>query len=232
MKNIERLVYGIALTAAIYFAAVLLSPLIKINNAFITKSFITYVILFSLSALAILLMKKHLRYSISMPKFKLMLRPVVITLMSYVGLSLLLSFIAKLSGAPQGEVHPAIRLHPLQFLCFIVLAASIAEEILFRGFFLNLLAPFKQKGIRILNRKISLSVMISALLFGLAHLSLISYGYSAYFLIRTIVFTSSIGLIAGYYQEKYNNNAYAIVVHMTSNLLGMLPLLLMALYKI
>lgn len=97
------------------------------------------------------------------------------------GIFSFLSLLANLIGVSRGEVHPAIKLNPVQFLLFVVIAASIAEELLFRGFLLNLLAPLKQRGIKILNRKISLSVMISALLFGLAHLSLASFGYSPYF---------------------------------------------------
>lgn len=55
-------------------------------------------------------------------------------------------------------------------------------------------------------------------MFGLAHLSLISLGVSFALILRTLVFAICIGLIAGYYQEKYNNNAYAIIVHMAGNL--------------
>lgn len=229
MKNTERLLYGIAITTAIVFAAILLSPLIKIDNAFIANIFKQNTILLCLSVVAILLMKKHLTYSIAIPKFKLVLRPVVLTLMTYVGFSLFSGFMTRLCGAPVGEVHPAIgKLNPLQYLLFVFIYTSFAEEVLFRGFLLNLLAPLKHKGIKILNRKLSLPVMISAIVFGLAHLSLLHYGLSSFFMIRIVIFTSCIGLIAGYYQEKHNNNAYAIVVHMTSNLFGLLPVIMLA----
>jgi membrane protease YdiL (CAAX protease family) len=35
-----------------------------------------------------------------------------------------------------------------------------------------------------------------------------------------------LGLIAGYYQEKYDNNAYAIIVHMSGNLMGLIGALI------
>ena len=232
MKNTARLLYGIALTAAIYFATLLLSRLIRNIDGLVINSYLTQALILScLSVAAILSMKKHLSYRIALPKFKLILRPIIFTIITYVGFSLFLSLLANLIGVSRGEVHPAIKLNQEQFLLFVVIAASIAEELLFRGFLLNLLAPLKQRGIKILNRKISLSVMISALLFGLAHLSLASFGYSPYFLIRTVVFTCCIGLIAGYYQGKYNNNAYAITVHMTSNLVGILPVIMLAMQK-
>jgi len=34
-------------------------------------------------------------------------------------------------------------------------------------------------------------------------------------------------MIAGYYQEKYDNNAFAIIVHMSGNLMGVIGALLM-----
>jgi len=46
------------------------------------------------------------------------------------------------------------------------------------------------------------------------------------FLIRMVLFTSVVGLIAGYYQEKYDNHAYAIMVHMAGNLMGLISILL------
>lgn len=35
------------------------------------------------------------------------------------------------------------------------------------------------------------------------------------------------GLIAGYYQEKYDNNAYAVIIHMAGNSIGVIGALLM-----
>lgn len=69
-------------------------------------------------------------------------------------------------------------------------------------------------------------MLISALAFGFAHLILIALGVGALFLIRMVLFTSVVGLIAGYYQEKYDNHAYAIMVHMAGNLMGLISILL------
>jgi membrane protease YdiL (CAAX protease family) len=71
--------------------------------------------------------------------------------------------------------------------------------------------------------------MIAAVAFSLAHLILITSGANAFFIVRTLVFTFVLGLIAGYYQEKYDNNAYAIVVHMGGNLMGLITALVTAL---
>lgn len=71
-------------------------------------------------------------------------------------------------------------------------------------------------------------MIVSALAFSLAHLNLIRSDAGAFFLVRTLIFTFSIGLVAGYYQEKHNNNAYAILVHMAANFMGVIAAFLMS----
>lgn len=51
-------------------------------------------------------------------------------------------------------------------------------------------------------------------------------GANIFFVVRTLIFTFVLGLIAGYYQEKYENNAYAIIVHMGGNFMGLLSALI------
>ena len=126
------------------------------------------------------------------------------------------------------EVHPVImNTSPFQVFLFIFIYASIAEELLFRGFLMNILQPLKTKGITILKRTLSLPVIISAVAFGLAHLILITTGASGLLIFRVVVFTTVLGLIAGYYQEKYDNNAFAIIVHMAGNWFGFVGAVMM-----
>jgi membrane protease YdiL (CAAX protease family) len=65
-------------------------------------------------------------------------------------------------------------------------------------------------------------VIISAIAFGAAHLVLLATDASAFFLVRIVLFTTCLGLVAGYYQEKYNNHFYAIIVHMSGNFLAVI----------
>ena len=92
---------------------------------------------------------------------------------------------------------------------------------------MNILKPLKAVGITISKRTISLPVIISAVAFGLAHLILITTGASGMVILRVVVFTTVLGLIAGYYQEKYDNNAYAIIVHMAGNWFGFMAAVMM-----
>lgn len=226
MKNTERLVSGIAITVVIYFLSLFIGRILKFDNVFIVSSFSTHTIMLILSIIAIILMKNNLKYNISLPKFKLILKPIMYALITAIFVNFITIIAIKLAGGPI-DAYPLIaKLTPLQVFLFIFIYASIAEELLFRGFLLNMLAPLKVMGITIFKTRLSLPVIISAIIFGLAHLSLISFGMSIYFLIRIVIFTTSLGLIAGYYQEKYNNNSYAIIVHMTGNFPMLLAVLI------
>lgn len=119
------------------------------------------------------------------------------------------------------EGHPAIdSMSNMQIFFIIVLLASLSEELLFRGFLQNMLEPIKSLGIRILKIKLSLPVIISGILFGLMHFGMMSMGASFDFAIQIVIAAMIMGMIAGYYQEKYNNFSYAIIVHVTSNFVG------------
>lgn len=58
-------------------------------------------------------------------------------------------------------------------------------------------------------------------------LSLTIVIFAASILLGQLVFTFALGLIAGYYQEKYDNHAFAIIVHMAGNLMGLVSILMM-----
>jgi len=93
---------------------------------------------------------------------------------------------------------------------------------------LNFLNSSTIKGIHLFKRNFSFPVIISALAFGLAHLILIRTGVGTLFIIRVIVFATSLGLVAGYYQEKYDNNSFAIIVHMAGNSIAVVSALLLS----
>jgi membrane protease YdiL (CAAX protease family) len=174
-------------------------------------------------------LNKHVKYNIAWPKFKKTLKPI---LFGFLAAVIVNAFMIALTKGLGGEVesHFAFDLmSPLQVFLFIFIYASVTEEVLFRGFLQNILKPLKDKGVKIFKRHISVPVIIGAIVFGLAHLILITSGANTFFIVRTLVFTFSLGLIAGYYQEKYDNNAYAIIVHMGGNFMGLIAALLMTL---
>ena len=54
-------------------------------------------------------------------------------------------------------------------------------------------------------------------MFGLFHIIPFNYDNSLIFTAGMFIAPSLLGIVAGYYQEKYDNNAYAIIVHMAGN---------------
>ncbi len=55
----------------------------------------------------------------------------------------------------------------------------------------------------------------------------IKTGTSSFFVLRIVVFVTCLGLLACYYQEKYNNNLYAIIIHIAGNSIGVISAFLM-----
>ncbi|OFX84149.1 MAG: hypothetical protein A2W99_00015 [Bacteroidetes bacterium GWF2_33_16] len=229
MKNNNQIIYGLIVTIAIFVLANFIGSKMSIWPDALPPYFVTHSVMLLGSIGVIILLSKSVNYKIALPKFKMILRPILFGLLASIVINISLSVLTKVMGGNL-EPHPAFKImSPLQVLVFIFIYASIAEEILFRGFLLNILSPLKEKGIRIFKHQVSIAVIISGFTFGLAHLVLIFAGVGVFFIIKTVIFTSILGLIAGYYQEKYSNNAFAIIVHMAGNFMAVIGALLMSL---
>lgn len=227
MRNNERIIYGIVITIVVFAIATFFGSKIHLNLNFFSSSFMTHSIMLVLSIVLINSLRKYVNYKIAIPQFKKVWKPILFGLLATIFVNIFMTIITKILGG-KVEAHALLtKMTPLQIFVFIFIYASIAEEILFRGFLMNILKPLKSKGIKIFKRNLSIPVIISAVIFGLAHLILISTGAGGLFLFRIVIFTTILGLIAGYYQEKYENNAYAIIVHMAGNFMGVIGALLM-----
>jgi len=228
MNNIKRIIYGLGITSVIFFTARIISKNMPLNSKLVPDTFISLTIILLLSTMAIYIMRQSMTYSISLPKLKTLIKPMLVALGATILINVLMTIITKLSGG-KDELHPAfLKLNWIQIFIFVFVYASIVEEILFRGFLMNYLNPLKPFGVKLFKRKISLPVIISALAFGSAHLTLISTGVDSLFVFRIVLFATCLGIIAGYYQEKYDNNAYAIAVHMSGNSIAVLGTFLIA----
>ena len=143
-----------------------------------------------------------------------------------IGLTVFLIIIRQLFSLILGnEEHPTtLSMSILQQIVFIVVLASLGEELLFRGFLQNMLNPIKSYGINLFKSRLRLSlpVIISGILFGLMHFALIGTGASFNIVIQIVISGMLLGIIAGYFQEKHNNFAYAFIIHITANLSGLL----------
>ena len=61
-------------------------------------------------------------------------------------------------------------------------------------------------------------VLLSGVLFGLAHLILLTSNTSGPIIFRVVIMTTMVGFVAGYFQEKHKSILPAIIIHMTANL--------------
>ena len=217
-----KIVGGLILTITVFAIAVILGPKINLNSDFIAGSFMTHTIMLALSVGLIIALRKQVNFRIAVPQFKQTLKPLLFGFLTAVVVNITLGIITVIiSGS--AEKHPGVaNASLLQFLVFDIILAPVAEESLFRGFLQNYLRPLGDKGFTLLRRRISLPVLISALAFSLAHLILVVSGVGVLFMVRILVFTFVLGLFAGYYQEKYNNHIFAILVHMAGNMMGLI----------
>lgn len=229
MKDNKILIIGIIVTVLIAFVASIYGDLINLKIDFIPHSFVLHTILFLSSISSIYLFKKYVNYRIELPKFKTLLKPIGLGLLVSILSSIMMSITLIISsGGSSPEIKiPTSNLSVFQIIIFVFLYASIAEEMLFRGFLLNILKPLKNKGISVLKRKVSFAVIISAIMFGLFHILPFNFNKGLIFTIGMVIAPSLLGIIAGYYQEKYNNNAYAIIVHMAGNIIGIIGTIVM-----
>lgn len=182
-------------------------------------------LIFSAGVIAVL--RKYVPFRFAWPRFKTIWKPILFGFLTTVVVNITLNVLSMAAGF-KPEAHPLlVASTPLQTFLFIFIFASIAEEMLMRGFLQNFLHPLNVRGIRLFKRTISLPVIIGAVAFGLIHLILFTTGAGTLLVVRTVIFTTILGLFAGYYQEKHNNHAYAIIVHMAGNLMGLFGALLM-----
>mgnify|MGYP006303331837 CR=1 FL=1 len=229
MKKNNALFWGIIITVFIAILSTWVSRLINIKTEFIPNSLVTHSIMLILSVSAVFWLKKYVNYHISIPNLRSTIKPVIFGfLVSLIGTMITMSIIMSNKEINGTELSmPTSKMSVLQIFIFVFLYASLAEEMLYRGFLQNFLEPLKEKGIRVLNRKISVPVIISAVLFGISHLVLLKPGENIYFVFGIIITSIFIGIIAGYYQEKNNNNFYAIITHMSANVVGLIGAFMM-----
>jgi len=108
----------------------------------------------------------------------------------------------------------------LSILLIVFIGASASEELLFRGLIQGYLAPLSGIGFELRGMRISLPVLIPAIIFGLTHFALISAGVTFGAALTIVIAGVVLGIIAGYYREKTGSLLPAILTHMCFNVWG------------
>ncbi len=229
MKKSVNLISGILLTIIIFGLGAIASRIFHINSEVIPESFLTHTTILVFSLIAIFIFTKYgiFKFQFQKVKLKYYIYGGLIAIAATIFMHILVTIILKIFGFqidPSGNGHAGIAdFSPLQFFLFVFIYASICEEFLFRGFTQNFFEPLKSTGIRISkNIFISMPVLLSGVLFGLVHLILLTGNTSGPMIFRIVVFATTLGFVAGYFQEKHKSILPAIIIHMTGNLPGLI----------
>jgi membrane protease YdiL (CAAX protease family) len=230
MRDKTKISLGIVITILIYSISILISKVVKIPIEFIPSSFLTHLTMLIFSGILILYFKSKevLKFRIKGIKINLMFRAILAAIIIFISVNIISAIVYRICNIDiKSDSNPFLKINPLQYFLFVSIFAGLSEEFLFRGFLLNMLEPLKTKFVRILKLEISISVITSGVLFGFAHLILLASGASIPFVVRIFFFTTIVGIMNGYFQEKYENNTLvAIIAHITVNTLGFLILIL------
>ncbi len=229
MNKTTNLISGIFLTIIIFGLGAIASRIFHINSEFIPESFLTHTTMLVVSLIIIYIYIKNdiLKFQFQKVKFKYYIYGILIAITATIFAHILVTIILEIFGFqidPSGNGHTGIAgFSPLQFFFFVFLYASICEEFLFRGFTQNFFEPLKSIGFRFSkNIFVSMPVLLSGVLFGLAHLILLTSNTSGPMIFRIVIFATTLGFVAGYFQEKHKSILPAIIIHMTGNLPGLI----------
>lgn len=236
MRMLARIIATILLTFMVFFASMMIPMATRIVIPYVPQTFWLHLSMIILTYFYGSLLK--LRGINIFPTAKTPListfKAIGTSLGLSMGASLLFIVTTMILGVRSegGNEHFVFKtMHPLQIAVFVVVVASIAEEMLTRGLLQTLLEPVRMRGISFFKTRLSVPVLISGIVFGFLHFGLVKTGASPLFVAQIIVSTTVLGCCAGYYREKYNSLRIAIFIHAAFNALGLLLFLLSTLVK-
>jgi membrane protease YdiL (CAAX protease family) len=229
------LIFAILIASTVFYLSLILSKVIKpftepiIGNDFYASNVPFKIILLTLSILAFFLInngslkdfgfKKAEKYSI----WKLIMHTAIATIGSLLIGNLVFRGIL-------GHLFPTDHLASfdmpsslLKLILTVWIVSSFAEEVFVRGLLQGMMSHLQHIKIG----KLSISVIISGLFFGLMHLSLLFAGKDIWFVCSILVFTTTLGLLAAWYREKYKSIWPSFFIHFLGNVIGGLPLIIM-----
>jgi len=119
-----------------------------------------------------------------------------------------------------GGMSPLKGLSFVQIILLVWVLASVAEEVLVRGYVQSYLEPLIDRGFTAFRMRISLPVILSALFFAAMHIILLATGTSFLLTYIIVVFAFFLGLIAAYQRERTGSILPAIAAHVSFNIGG------------
>ncbi len=231
---IKRIAVALIVSAAIYGAAMILPRLLF--DSFIPRLGTTQALelALSLAAIAIFGRGRFADYGFRMPQPD---RPTFAALLRWIPTGLLaisLGAAASIAVLVTGAVgNPLVKqLSPPQILLFIWIFSSTIEEVFTRGFLQGHLQPGSPVAADIKPSFVDFPTVISAAAFACMHLVLIASGVDWKTVVIILLFTFSLGLVAGRQRSRTGSLVPAIGVHMLGNVGGLVGGILYAIVSI
>ncbi len=134
---------------------------------------------------------------------------------------LLLSVITNicLRSFTRGQMHPIFSNYSdVEILFIFTVCSPISQELLFRGWVMQIVEPLKRRGLLLAGIFLSFPVLISTLWFILDQLDLFFMEMSIPFVLIAIASALFFGVLAGYYREKTKSLFVPIILHSIFNL--------------
>lgn len=100
----KRLLLGLSLTIVVFAASILLGQALKFETGIIPTSFVTHALMLVMSVALIIAMRKQVNYRIAMPKFKQVLKPIIIGFMTSLVINHAIAIIVHMAGNLMGLV--------------------------------------------------------------------------------------------------------------------------------
>lgn len=223
LKTVIRIIIALVLVAVILnFGAILsmtLSETLRLpESSDLSGAFIVHT---TMLALSLLLMAIFNKGKLAFYGFKLPESPAYSKI---IALGLAGGILSTLVGTllPGEESSFFADMSFIQVVVFMWIWASVCEEVLMRGLIQGYLHPLEKKGFSVSNLRISLPVLVAAIIFALIHVNPMILAMGTLRTINVVCFAFILGLIAGYYREKTGSLIPAIAVHALFNIGGTL----------
>ncbi len=221
-RNSARVISALVVGLAIFLAAVVLPKFVVSST--IPRLLTTQALELGLSLLAIALLGKRqfADYGFRLPSPQL-LSAIGMTRLVSIGLVAVAvgacATVAVLVTGANG--NPLVKqLSFPQIMLFVWLFSSTIEEIFTRGFLQSHLATVWGNDTSVPVLGVGLPTLVSALCFACMHLILLATGADAKTTVIILVFTFSVGLLAGHLRARTDSLIPAIAVHMLANIGG------------
>jgi membrane protease YdiL (CAAX protease family) len=129
--------------------------------------------------------------------------------------------VAFLPFSQDGPGHFAEGFSFFQIVVGVWIIASTCEEVVTRGLVQTFLDPLRNVGLNLGRARISLPILMGALLFSAMHVPLLIMGIDTVLGVQILISTFLLGLIAGFYREVTGSLLPAILAHILANVFGM-----------